>query len=109
MKSPVSQLAKTLRCARLALFLGSVGASLSAGAAQLPESQAAAPTVGTPQVVRDLHWGEVLFYFYQDDYLGALTRLDAAQSLNRTSHHPIEAELLKGGLYLSLGQHEEAG
>lgn len=67
------------------------------------------PLVGTPQVVRDLHWGDVLFYFYQDDYLQALTRLGAAQDFNRVSHHGVEAELLKGGLYLSLGQHEEAG
>ncbi len=65
--------------------------------------------VGTPQVVRDLHWGDVLFYFYQGDYLQALTRLGAAQDFNRVSHHGVEAELLKGGLYLSLGQHEEAG
>jgi hypothetical protein len=70
---------------------------------------ASAPLVGTPQPVRDLHWGEVLFHFYQDDYLGALTRLSAAQQLDRVSHHEVEAELLKGGLYLSLGQHEEAG
>lgn len=67
------------------------------------------PLVGTPQLVRDLHWGDVLFYFYQGDYLQALTRLGAAQDFNRVSHHAVEAELLKGGLYLSLGQHEEAG
>jgi len=67
------------------------------------------PLVGTPQVVRDLHWGDVLFYFYQGDYLQALTRLGAAQDFDRVSHHGVEAELLKGGLYLSLGQHEEAG
>lgn len=72
---------------------------------QAPEK----PLVGAPQVVKDLHWGEVLFYFYQDDFLQALTRLGAAQDFNRVSHHPVEAELLKGGLYLSLGQHEEAG
>ena len=65
--------------------------------------------IGTPQAVKDLHWGEVLFYFYQDDFLQALTRLGAAQDFNRVTHHPVEAELLKGGLYLSLGQHEEAG
>ena len=108
MKFLVSQLAKRLRYARLTVLAG-ITACVGANAAQAPVSSAAAPTVGTPQAVRDLHWGEVLFYFYQDDYLGALTRLDAAQSLNRVSHHPIEAELLKGGLYLSLGQHEEAG
>jgi hypothetical protein len=72
---------------------------------QAPEK----PLIGTPQEVRDLHWGDVLFYFYQDDFLQSLTRLGAAQDFQRLSHHPVESELLKGGLYLSLGQHEEAG
>src|SRR5215510_5214376 len=67
------------------------------------------PLIGTPQVVKDLHWGDVLFYFYQGDYIQALTRLGAAQDFNRVGNHAVEAELLKGGLYLSLGQHEEAG
>lgn len=67
------------------------------------------PLVGMPQEVKDLHWGDVLFYFYQGDYLEALTRLGAAQEFSRLQHHAVEAELLKGGLYLSLGEHEEAG
>lgn len=67
------------------------------------------PLVGAPHVVKDPHWGDVLFYFYQGDYLQSLTRLGAAQDLNRIGNHPVEADLLKGGLYLSLGQHEEAG
>jgi hypothetical protein len=67
------------------------------------------PLVGTPQVVKDLHWGDVLFYFYQGDYMQALTRLGASQDFNRIPNHGTEAELLKGGLYLSLGEHEEAG
>lgn len=67
------------------------------------------PRVGTPQPVKDLHWGDVLFYFYQNEHLPALTRLGAGQHFQRLEHHQIEAELLKGGLYLSLGQHEEAG
>jgi hypothetical protein len=83
----------------------------AAGNAVAKERKAAAPRplIGTPQVVRDLHWGDVLFYFYQGDYLQALTRLGAAQDFNRVANHNVEAELLKGGLYLSLGQHEEAG
>jgi len=67
------------------------------------------PLIGSPQVVKDLYWGDVLFYFYQGDYLQALTRLGAAQEFNHLTNHAVEAELLKGGLYLSLGQHEEAG
>ena len=89
-------------------FAVTLGAS---GAASAKERKPVEPRplIGTPQAVRDLHWGDVLFYFYQDDYLQALTRLGAAQEADHVSHHGVEAELLKGGLYLSLGQHEEAG
>lgn len=90
----------------LALAGGIAASGASAKERRPPEPR---PVIGTPQVVRDLHWGDVLFYFYQGDYLQALTRLGAGQDFNRITHHGVEAELLKGGLYLSLGQHEEAG
>jgi tetratricopeptide (TPR) repeat protein len=59
--------------------------------------------------IRDLHYGDVLFYFYQDDDFEAITRLTAYQQWNLVSHHEAEAQLLLGGLYLSLGMHNEAG
>jgi hypothetical protein len=62
-----------------------------------------------PQDVKDLHYGDVLFYFYQDDYFDSITRLLAARQLDRLPHTQGEAELLLGGLYLSLGEHVEAG
>ncbi len=62
-----------------------------------------------PQIVRDLYYGDVLFHFYQDDYFGSLTRLGASQVLGRLTQQRDEAELLQGALYLSLGQHVEAG
>jgi hypothetical protein len=62
-----------------------------------------------PQDVKDLHYGDVLFYFFQDDYFDSITRLLAAQQLNRLPNTQGEAELLLGGLYLSLGEHVEAG
>jgi hypothetical protein len=62
-----------------------------------------------PQDVKDLHYGDVLFYFYQDDYFDSITRLLAARQLGRIPHTQGEAELLLGGLYLSLGEHVEAG
>jgi hypothetical protein len=62
-----------------------------------------------PHPVMDLHYGDVLFYFYQDDYFQAITRLLAAQQLHRVPNTEGEAELLLGGLYLSLGEHVEAG
>jgi hypothetical protein len=62
-----------------------------------------------PHVVQDLSYGDVLFYFYQDDYFDSITRLLAARQLGRVPHTQEEAELLLGGLYLSLGAHVEAG
>ncbi|MGH8175156.1 MAG: hypothetical protein ACREV5_02700 [Steroidobacter sp.] len=98
--------------ARLRVAAAAVSACvglLSIAPASASEKQEDKALIGAPQVVKDLHWGDVLFYFYQGDYLQSLTRLGAAQEFNRLSQHTVEAELLKGGLYLSLGQHEEAG
>ncbi len=88
------------------VLAGRVGAAEEPAAAAAP----AAPS-GTlaPTTIKDLYYGDVLFYFYQDDYFNALTRLRAAQDKGRVSHHVDEAELLLGGLYLSYGEHLEAG
>jgi predicted negative regulator of RcsB-dependent stress response len=59
--------------------------------------------------VRDLHYGDALFYYYQHDDLEALTRLEAYEHWNRMPHHEEDAQLLMGGLYLALGMHNEAG
>src|SRR5438046_289216 len=59
--------------------------------------------------VRDLHYGDALFYFYQDDDFTALTRLLAYEHWGRVPHHAEDAQLLEGGLYLTLGMHNEAG
>ncbi len=59
--------------------------------------------------IRDLHYGDVLFYLYQDEDFEAITRLTAYQHWNRIPHHEEEGQLLLGGLYLSLGMHNEAG
>ena len=59
--------------------------------------------------IQDLHYGEVLFHFYQEDEFTALTHLLAARESNRVEHHAAESELLLGGLYLSYGQHTKAG
>jgi hypothetical protein len=59
--------------------------------------------------VKDPHFGEVLFFFFQEDYFSALTRLMTAQHFARVPHHAEEAELLRGGMLLSYGLHQEAG
>jgi tetratricopeptide (TPR) repeat protein len=87
------------------------GASLAALPAAAPAAKFAKPDPDglPPHEVKDLHYGDVLFYFYQDDYFDSITRLLAAQQLERLPHTEGEAELLLGGLYLSLGEHVEAG
>jgi hypothetical protein len=79
------------------------------GAPAMAASKQVAPLMSVPQPVRDLYYGDALFYFYQDDYFRSLVHLDAATQLGRVPNHQTEAELLKGALYLSLGQHVEAG
>jgi hypothetical protein len=62
--------------------------------------------------VRDLHYGDVLFYFFQDTPdadLEALTRLLAYEHWGRVPHHEDDSLLLEGGLYLELGMHNQAG
>jgi tetratricopeptide (TPR) repeat protein len=59
-------------------------------------------------VVEEPHYGEILFYFYQEDFFPAIVRLLAAQEQGQLEQHESQAELLKGGLYLSYGHHLEA-
>jgi TolA-binding protein len=61
-----------------------------------------------PIVVKDPQYGEVLFYFYQEDYFPAIVRLLAAQEQGQLTEHLEQAELLLGGMYLSYGHHLEA-
>ena len=78
----------------------------AAGAAPVVEQDA---VPGLPAVqVQDLHYGDVLFHFYQRDYFDALVRLAAYRDQGHLAAHARDAELLRGGLYLSLGQHREA-
>lgn len=59
--------------------------------------------------VRDPHYGDALFHFYQDHYFSALTALMVSQHFGRVSHHADKAEVLRGGMLLSYGMHLEAG
>ncbi|HEX9707934.1 MAG TPA: tetratricopeptide repeat protein [Steroidobacteraceae bacterium] len=82
-------------------------ATLTQGAFAAPVVEEAVP--GLPAVkVQDLHYGDVLFHFYQHDHFDALVRLAAYRDQGRLAAHARDSELLRGGLYLSLGQHREA-
>jgi tetratricopeptide (TPR) repeat protein len=99
----------TRRRARLRVCALALALAVAPGAGVAAPKKAATPGALPPVKVHDLYYGDVLFYFYQDDYFDALTRLTAAQANGRLSHHEGDAQLLLGGLYLSLGQHREAG
>jgi hypothetical protein len=63
---------------------------------------------GARHEVRDPYYGQSLFDFFQDRYFSALTDLMVSQHFGRLPHHTDEAEILRGGLYLSYGLHREA-
>ncbi len=70
----------------------------------VPLAQAAQENAG-PTSIEDPHYGEVLFYFYQEDFFPAIVRLLAAQEQAQFDDHADQAELLLGGMYLSYGHH----
>jgi hypothetical protein len=82
---------------------GAVAAALTlaAGAA----SAAEAP----PHVIKAPHYGDSLFYFFQDRYFTSVTNLMVSQHFTRLPQHEDEAQVLRGGLFLSYGLHREAG
>jgi tetratricopeptide (TPR) repeat protein len=94
--------------ARIALL---TAIALGSSSALVPAAFAAKPEVDklSPTVVRDLHFGDALFYYYQGQDLESITRLQAYRQWGRMPHHDAETDLLLGGLYLSLGLHNEAG
>ena len=60
------------------------------------------------QTVKDLRYGESLFHYYQNKYFSALTDLmiaDKQQPITRQGDNP---ELLKGGLFMAYGLHNQA-
>ena len=58
--------------------------------------------------IRDLHYGAVLFEFYQQKYFSAAVGLLTAQQQKHLEHHDADGQLLLGGMYLSYGLHTEA-
>ena len=82
-----------------------MAAGFDAQSLVLPTDPSALPAVQ----VLDLHYGDVLFEFYRDDPFDALIKLNAYRAQGHLTAHAEDAELLLGGLYLSLGQHLEAG
>jgi tetratricopeptide (TPR) repeat protein len=88
-----------------AVLPAALAAGFDAPLPALPADPSALPAVQ----VLDLHYGDVLFDFYRDDTFNALIKLNAYRAQGHLKAQAEDAELLLGGLYLSLGQHLEAG
>ncbi|MFO1295882.1 MAG: hypothetical protein U1F25_04945 [Rubrivivax sp.] len=62
-----------------------------------------------PHAVQAPHYGDTLFEFFQDKHFEAATSLMVSQHFKRLAPHDDESELLRGGLLLGWGLHQEAG
>ncbi len=61
-----------------------------------------------PEEVRDLHYREVLYFHYQQEYFSALTTLLARREHELVARDSVDADLLRIGIELSYGMHESA-
>ncbi len=101
-------LRRVLRMAACALALAGV-APAHAQFGWVKSLWPATRTAEAPTGVQDPHYGDSLFYFYQGRYFSAVTNLMVSQHFARMPKHADEAEVLRGGLFLSYGLHREAG
>lgn len=100
----------TVSAGRVGTWFAAAALGLAAGAAPSAATAPAADPDGLPPVaLRDLHYGDVLFHFYQGGYFDAIVRSEAYAAQGHMAPHADDAELLLGGMYLSFGQHARAG
>jgi hypothetical protein len=76
--------------------------------AQTPARSDAADAALPAVAVKAPHHGDVLFHVFQGKSFSALSALMVSQHFARLAPHDDEAEVLRGGLLLSYGLHEEA-
>ncbi len=93
----------------LAVVAALVAGALAMSGARAADDPDKVPADPPLHPVLDPHYGDVLFEFYQGRYFPAITKLEASQVFNRMQHHADEAEILRGGLLLSYGLHQQAG
>lgn len=92
----------------LAGLLMAAGSARAAEPAEPPRAQGMSSSIEA-RPVRALHYGDALFHFFQDKHFSAITGLMTSQHFERVAPHGDEAEVLRGGLLLSYGVHDEAG
>jgi len=93
------------------LLAGVLAAALPTRAAEADEPPRAEgmSTSIEARPVRALHYGDTLFNFFQQKHFSAITGLMTSQYFDRVAPQGDEAEVLRGGLLLSYGVHNEAG
>lgn len=74
-----------------------------------PVSAHGLPPALKAQPFQALHYGQVLFDFFQDKHFSALTGLVTSQHFGRLAAQSDETEILRGNLLLSYGVHGQAG
>ena len=84
-------------------------AALLACVLMLAVATAAAAADAPAHEIRDPHYGDTLFHFFQDHYFTSITTLMVSEHFDRVPHHADEAEVLRGGMLLSYGMQREAG
>jgi len=94
---------------RVAVFIAVALAAASFGAPVSAANKTRDPEKLPVTRIRDLHYGDVLFHYYQQDDFEAITRLNAYEHWHLLEDHKAESQLLLGGMYLALGLHNEAG
>jgi len=98
---------------RLAVRRLAASVAVAAALAVSPGLAAAAAAVAADaeasHEIKDPHYGDTLFEFYQSHYFTAVTTLMVSQHFGRVAQHTDEAEVLRGGMLLSYGMHREAG
>ena len=98
---------------RLAVRRLAASVAVAAALAVSPGLAAAAAAVAADaeasHEIKDPHYGDTLFEFYQSHYFTAVTTLMVSQHFGRVAQHADEAEVLRGGMLLSYGMHREAG
>ena len=98
---------------RLPLRIGRIAAAAAALALAAPAFAAwpfadSGPSEPTHEI-KAPHYGDALFYFFQDRYFTSVTTMMASQQFERLTHHDDEAEILRGGMLASYGMTKEAG
>lgn len=64
--------------------------------------------IDQPHPVKELAYGELLFDYYQQNYMTSITKILVQRDRQKFEHHQSHIDLLQGSLYVSFGLVDEA-